>query len=86
MKQFRDAHENFRHSETKNFRRKNVIPPSMHKIFRYPKFSKTLKDAHEIFRHCETKNFRRKNVIPPFSSIKLFETKNFLKNSGIPFQ
>ena len=34
----------------------------------------------------ETKNFRRKNVIPPFSSIKLFETKNFLKNSRIPLR
>ena len=31
----------------------------------------------------ETKNFRRKNVIPPFSSIKLFEIKNFLKNSTV---
>ena len=37
-------------------------------------------------RHCETKNFRRKNVIPPFSSIKLFETKNFLRNSRIPLR
>ena len=58
----------------------------MHKNFWYPKFSETLKDAHEIFWHCETKSFRRKNVIPPFSSIKLFETKNFLKNSRIPLR
>ena len=42
--------------------------------------------AHEIFWHCETKNFRRKNVIPPFSSIKHFETTNFLQNSRIPLR
>ena len=37
---------NFRHCETKNFRRKILIPPPpslMHKIFRYPKFSDTPK-------------------------------------------
>ena len=67
-------------------RRKNVIPPSMHKFFRYPKFSETLKGCPQKFRHCETKNFRRKNAIPPFSSIKLFENKNFLKNSRIPLR
>ena len=53
------------------------------KFFDTPKFLKHWRDAHEIFRHCGTKTFRRKNVISPFSSIKLFETKNFLKNSRI---
>ena len=86
LKHWRDAHEIFRHCETKNFRRKIVLPPIMHKTFRYPKFLKHWRDVHEIFRHCETKNFRRKNVIPPFSFIKLFETKNFLKNSRIPLR
>ena len=95
LRHWRDAHKIFRHCETKNFRRKNVIPPSMHKIFRYPKFSETLKGCPRIFlvktmnflkhfgRNYETKNFRRKNVIPPFSSIKLFKIKNFLRNSRI---
>ena len=69
LKHWWDAHEIFRHCETKIFRRKNVIPPSMHKIFRYPKFSETLKGCPRNF-----------------SSIKLFETKNFLKNSRIPLQ
>ena len=41
---------------------------------------------NQVFRYCETKNFRRKNVIPPFSSIKLFGTRNFLKNSRIPLR
>ena len=53
------------------------------KFFDTPNFLKHWRDAHDFFRHCETKNFRRKNVIPPFSSIKLFETKIFLKNSRI---
>ena len=53
------------------------------KFFDTPIFLKHWRHAHEIFRNCETKNFRRKKVIPPFSSIKLFETKNFLKNSRI---
>ena len=38
-----------RHCETKNFRRKNVIPPSMHKIFRYPKFSETFRACPRNF-------------------------------------
>ena len=41
---------------------------------------------NQIFRYSETKNFRRKNVIPPFSSIKLFETRNCLKNSRMPLR
>ena len=56
------------------------------KFFDTPNFLKHWRDAHEIFRHYETKNFRRKNVIPPFSSVKLFGTKNFLKNSRIPLR
>ena len=55
----------------------------MQKIVRYPKFSETLREAHQIFWLYETKIFRRENVIPPFSSIKLFETEIFLRNSGI---
>ena len=55
-------------------------------FFDTPNFLRQWRDAHEIVRHCETKNFRRKNVIPPFSSIKLFETRSFLKNSRIPLR
>ena len=69
LRHWRDAHEIFRHCETKKFRRKIVIPPIMHKIFRYPKFSETLKGCPRNF-----------------SSIKLFETRNFLKNSRIPLR
>ena len=36
-------------SQTKNFRRKNVITPIMKKVFRYPKFSETLKGCPRTF-------------------------------------
>ena len=36
LKHWRDAHEIFRHCETKIFRRKHVIPPIKHKIFPIP--------------------------------------------------
>ena len=55
------------------------------KFFDTPKILKHWSDALEIFRHCEIKSFRRKNVISPLSSIKLFETKSFLKNSRVTF-
>ena len=41
LKHWRDAHEIFRHYETKNFRRKNVIPPfSSIKLFETKNFVK----------------------------------------------
>ena len=43
LKFWSDAREIFRHCETIIIRRKNVIPPVMHKFFRYPKFFETLK-------------------------------------------
>ena len=49
LKLWRYAHEIFQHCETKNFRRKNVIPPSMPKVFRYHKFSETFKGCPRNF-------------------------------------
>ena len=49
LKHWIDAHEIFWHCETKNFRRKIVIPPIMYKIFRCPKFSETLKGCPRNF-------------------------------------
>ena len=37
------VYKNFRQGDTKNFRQKNVIPPIMNNVFRYPKSSETLK-------------------------------------------
>ena len=70
----------------KIFAEKTWYPVLCIKFFDTPNFLKHWSDAHEIFRHCETKNFRRKNVITPLSSIKLFEARNFLKNSKIPLR
>ena len=55
-------------------------------FFSIPVFLKHWGDAHENFWHCETENFRSKNVIRAISSIKLFETRNFLKNCKIPLR
>ena len=82
-------YEVFRHRETKYFRRKIVILLCI-RFFRYPNFLKFWSDVREILRHCETIIIRRKNVTPhpppPFSSIKLFVTRIFLKNSRIPLR
>ena len=86
LKHWRDAHEIFRHCETKNFRRKNVIPPIMHETFRYPKFSETLKGYPRNFSALWDQKFSTEKRDTPFSFIKLFETKNFLKNSRIPLR
>ena len=86
LRHWRDAHENFRHCETKKFRRKIVIPSIMHKIFRYPKFSETLKGCPRNFSALWDQNFSTEKRDTPFSSIKLFETKNFLKKSRIPLR
>ena len=42
LKRWRDAHEIFRHCETKISRRKNVIPFTIHDTFWYPNFFETL--------------------------------------------
>ena len=58
----------------------------MHKIFRYPKFSETLKGCPRNFSALWDQKFLTEKVIPPFSSIKLFETRNFFKNSRSPLR
>ena len=83
LKLWRYAHEIFQHCETKNFRRKNVIPPSMHKVFRYPKFSETFKGCPRIFLALWDKKFSTEKRDTPFFIHIFFETKNFLKNSRI---
>ena len=77
------VYKNFRQGETKNFRQKNVIPPIMNNVFRYPKSSETLKYAQEFFRYCETIFFRRKVVIP-LSCIKFSIPEIFWNIEGMP--
>ena len=70
-------YENFRHCETKNFRRKILILPPPLLSINFLATGNVLKHStegfpYEIFRHCETKNFRRKFlVLPPTLSSKL---------------
>ena len=73
----------YRHCETKNFGRKNVIPPSMHKYFRYPKISETFKGCPRIFLALWDKKLSTEKRDTPFFIHIFFETKNFLKNSRI---
>ena len=74
-----DAHEFFRHCETKNFPTgKRDTPVFIHKNFLKPKiFSEILGFSNESFRHRETKKNRRKIVIPVLG-IKFFNTPKFL--------
>ena len=57
---------NFRHCETKNFRRKLVIPPIMHKIFRYPKFSEPLKGCPRHFSALWDEKFSTETCDTPY--------------------
>ena len=76
---WREAHETFRHCETKNFCGKNVIHLIMHKIFRYPKISETLKWCPSNFFALWDRNFSPENRdITPFLSIEDF---SFQKSS-----
>ena len=71
----------------KIFYRKSWYSPLRHKVFRYPKFSETQTGSStKFFGTVRPKIFDGKTWYPPFSSIKLFETKNFLKNSRIPLR
>ena len=66
LKHWRDAHEIFRHCETKNFRRKNVICPLLSiNFFDTKSFleNKRVPLQSSSFRSCETKNFD-KTVMP----------------------
>ena len=77
-----DAREFFRHCETIIIRRKNVIPPVMHKIFRYPKFSETLKGCPRNVLALWDQNFSTENrdtpsSLPPFLSIIFFSIPDF---------
>ena len=87
LRHWRDAQEIFRHCETKNFRRKIVIPPIMHKIFRYPKFSETLKGCPRNFSALWDKNFDGKFWYSPPPLIQTFslpEINETLKDPPSP--
>ena len=71
----------------KNFRRKNLKPPIMNKIFRCPKFSKTFKGCPRIFSALwDQKVSVEKRDTPLFIHKEIFETRKFFKNSKIPLR
>ena len=76
LKHWRNAHENFRHCETENFWRKNVITRIMHKIFRYPKFFSTLKGFPRKLLALWDKKFSREKrdttIMRKFSRYHIF--------------
>ena len=77
---------NFRHYETKNFRRKILIlpPPSLIQTFSVPEINATVKDSPtEIFGTVRQKIFDGKSwySLPPLLSINFFATGKFLKHS-----
>ena len=76
LKDWRDAHEFFRHCEKKNFDKKLWYTLLCINFFDTAKFLKHWRDAHKSFRHCETKKFRWENVIPP-SRHRFFQNHNF---------
>ena len=83
LKHWRDAHEICRHCETKKFRRKNVIPPIMHKTFRYPKFSETLKGCPRNFSALWGRKFStEKRDVPPLIRNFFSIPKFFWKTEG----
>ena len=83
------TYEIFRYSETKNFRRKNVIPPLLSKkFFPYQKFSETQKISFpQFFGSVRQKKVRLKIVISPHLIHKIFfDTKTFWKTDGLPYE
>ena len=80
LRHWRDAHEIFRHCETKNFLRKILIlpPPSLIQTFSIPEIIATVKDSSkEIFGTVRQKIFDGKSwYSPPLSYPNFFDTRN----------
>ena len=86
LKHWRDAHEIFRHCETKNFRRKNVICPLLSmNFFRYQKISAKQKDSFtKLFvLVLWDKKFRQYRDAPPLLCMKIFYKRIFLKHQSV---
>ena len=81
------SNEFFWDSQTKNFRRKNVISAITKKKFRYPKFSETLKGCPGNFSALWDLKFLAENVIPPlFPPQNFSKPETFSKTVGFPYE
>ena len=79
--------EIFRHCATKNFRRKVVIPPIRHKIFRYPKFSETLQGCPRKFSALwDVKTSTEYRDMPPLIHKFFSIPENFRKTEGFLYK
>ena len=68
-----------RHCETKNFRRKNVIPPSVHKIFWSPNFSETFRGCLRNFMALWDQKFSTEKRDTPFFIHNFFWNQKFFQ-------
>ena len=68
----------------KKFWRELVIPPSMHKVLRYPKFSETLKWCPRNFSALWDKKFSNKNCDNPYCAWKFSIPQIFWDIEGMP--
>ena len=79
-----NVHVLFWHCQSWNFWRKNVIPPIMHKIFRYNIFSDTLQGCSRRLSVLRGQNFSTtKCDTPPFIRKQFSESKTFSKTVGL---
>ena len=85
LRHWRDAHEIFRHCETQNFRRKNVICPLLSIIFfRYQKISGKQKSSFtKLFVLVLWDKKFRQNRDDPLLCMKIFDKRIFLKHQSV---
>ena len=86
LRHWREAHEIFRHCETKKFRRQILIPPlSYPNFFGTRNYWNTKRFPYEVFWHCETKNFDGKSWCSPLSYPNFLDTRNYCNSKGFPY-
>ena len=86
LKLWRDAHEILRQCETKNFRRKNVIPPSHPYNFSKPQFFQKRRIPSRKSSVLWDNNFSIEICDIPLLCIEFFDTRNFLQHRRVPRQ
>ena len=84
LKPWTDAHRKFRHGETENFCRKNLILFIMYKIFRSHKLSETLKGCAQNFSALRDMKVSTENCDNPYYA-KYFSLTQIIWNiEGMP--
>ena len=84
LKLWRDAHEFFRHCDTKIFWGKNVIAPIMHNFFRYPNFFETMKGRSRNSSAMWDQKFLTEKRDTPLFIQKFFSEPGFFQKHRIP--